>query len=110
MPKVKKRKNRSKKESIEDRITPIDKIRGGISALIYGRSGTGKTTLSSSFPTPMLLLDVGERGTDSIADVSGIEVIKINDWEDFEEVYRYIDDNHKKYKTVVIDALHTLQD
>ena len=105
-----KKKNRSKKGGIEDRITPIKEVKGGTTALIYGRSGTGKTTLAGTFPKPLLLVDVGERGGDSVSDIEGVSTIKIDDWDDFESLYRYIEDNPKKFKTIVVDALHTLQD
>lgn len=97
-----------KKINLEDRIKPVSEMTTGLSALLYGRSGTGKTTLSSTFPKPMLLLDVNEKGTDSISDIEGIDVLTVEAWSDFEDVYWWIKD--QKYKTVVVDAISSLQD
>jgi phage nucleotide-binding protein len=76
---------------------------------IYGRAGSGKTTLSSTFPKPILLIDVKDEGTDSIADVQGIDVLEVADWDDFEDAYWWLHENPKKYKTVVIDTVTQLQ-
>ncbi len=45
-----------------------------IKALIYGEAGSGKTTLASTFPKPMLFFDFDGKMR-SIADVDGIEVV-----------------------------------
>lgn len=97
-----------KKRNLADRVKPVAEMTTGLSALFYGRSGTGKTTLSSTFPKPMLLLDINEKGTDSISDVEGVDVLSLQDWNDFEDVYWWVLD--QKYKTIVIDAISSLQD
>lgn len=102
MPKVKK-----KASSILDRAKPVSELPKVIAGLFYGRSGTGKTTISSTFPKPLLLLDIGERGTDSINDIKGVDVIQIEDWDDIEEIFWELEGS--KYKTVVIDSAHSLQ-
>lgn len=79
------------------------------SFVIYGRSNTGKTTLASTFPGPILFLDVRDRGTDSIADVEDIDVMKIHTFEDFEKVYWFLKKHPKRYKTVVVDTMSMLQ-
>jgi phage nucleotide-binding protein len=76
---------------------------------IYGRPGSGKTTLASSFPKPLLLLDIGDRGTESIADVKGIDVMDIECMEDLEDVYYFLKANDHKYKTIVFDTVTNLQ-
>jgi len=75
---------------------------------IYGRSGSGKTTLASTFPAPILLLDVRDRGTDSISD-QDVDVKDIESLEDLEDTYYYLKKNPKTYKTVVIDTATQLQ-
>ena len=79
--------------------------------VIYGRSGTGKTTFAATFPKPILYLDVKDRGTDSIADVKGIDEWSIEEWLDFEDAYYYLlKKGKKKYKTVIIDTTTQLEE
>lgn len=77
--------------------------------VVYGRSGTGKTTLAASFPQPALILDVKDRGTDSVSDVTDLKVLYITNWDDFEDAYYALLEN-KHYKTVIIDTVSQLQD
>lgn len=102
------KKNAVKKKSILERAKPLSEMSLVITALFYGRTGTGKTTLAGTFPTPLLLLDVGERGTDSL-DREGISSIPISSWDEFEEVYWELKDGKHNYRTVVVDSEHALQ-
>jgi hypothetical protein len=86
----------------------VHELKRIITALFYGRSGTGKTTLAGTFPKPMLFLDIGERGTDSVFDMPGIDSIQVANWGEVEEIYWELI-NGSKYKTIVIDAAHTMQ-
>ena len=76
---------------------------------IYGRAGTGKTTLVASFPKPILILDVRDEGTDSIVDQKDVFVAVINSWDDFEEVLADLQRNPDQFKTVAIDTITQLQ-
>jgi len=89
-------------------IIPVDKLEHSRSWAIYGRSGTGKTTFAASFPKPLLLLDVQDKGTRSITDVKGIDVAQITHWDQFEQVHDMLRGKHK-YKSVVIDTLTQAQ-
>ena len=91
------------------RIAPVRELSQPLSALIYGKSGTGKTAFSATWPKPLLLLDINEKGTDTIANVEGIDVITIEEWSQFEELYWFLADGKHKYKTVVIDQITGLQ-
>lgn len=77
--------------------------------VIYGRSGTGKTTLASTMPGPVLLLDVRDRGTDSVSDVPDGKELSIDTWDDFEDTYWALTREHG-YKSVIIDTVSQLQD
>ena len=91
-------------------FTPISELPSMMAILVYGRSGTGKTTFASTAPKPMLLLDVREKGTDSVANVPGIDVAHIEKWDDFVQVYWYLAKGNHKYKTVCVDQVSQLQD
>lgn len=103
-----KSKSTPKKVSILDKAKPVKDLDLYITALFYGRSGTGKTTLMGTFPKPLLILDIGEKGTDSLLGEEGVDVIRIEEWADIEEVYWELK-NGSKYKSVGIDALHSMQ-
>ncbi len=62
-----------------------------LAVLLYGRSGTGKTTIASTFPKPLLHIDVKEKGWDSISNVPGIKLARLETWEQFEEIYWYLE-------------------
>ncbi len=81
------------------------------SFVFYGRAGSGKTTLACSFPQPVLLVDINDKGTDSVEDYEIDEVAghTIDTWEDFEDLYYYLVANPKRYKTVVLDTMTQLQ-
>jgi hypothetical protein len=104
-------KNRSKSKTggIEDRIQDVADVSGTSSYLFYGRSGTGKTTLAASFPKPLLLLDIRDKGTGSIIDVKGVRVLEVENLDDIEEIYYYLRDDKHNYKTVVFDTLTEMQ-
>lgn len=88
---------------------PISQGRDERSFVFYGQSGSGKTTLASTFPGPILLFDIRDEGTDSVADVKGMEVKEVESLEDFEEDYFWLVKNPKKYKTIVIDTVSQWQ-
>lgn len=79
------------------------------SIVFYGKSGTGKTTLAGSCPGDILYLDIRDRGTDSISDVEGVDVMEVETWDDIETVYWYLKAHPDKYETVVIDTITQLQ-
>lgn len=77
--------------------------------LAYGKSGTGKTVFGGSFPKPLLLLDIREKGTESISDVKGIDLIHVERWEDMDEIYWDVLKGGSKYKSVMLDQLTAAQ-
>lgn len=109
-----KKLNKTKKPrgDIASRIRPIEELDDFSSALLYGESGTGKTALSSTWPKPMLVLDIAEKGTRTIRKVKGIDVIQIETWDDFIDTYWYLatGKGQDKYKTISLDQVSQLQD
>src|SRR5215471_11264469 len=91
------------------KIRPVALLSRPRSWAIYGKSGTGKTTFSATFPKPILQLDIRDQGTDSIADHKDIDLVEIDSWPTFEEVYYFLKENPKKYKTIVVDTITQLQ-
>lgn len=90
-------------------IKPISEMSRVSSYAIYGRAGSGKTTLASTFPKPLLLLDIRDKGTDSIADVKQCDGMEIESLDDIEDVYYFLKDGDHKYKTVVFDTVTEMQ-
>ena len=82
-----------------------------IKALFYGPNGTGKNTISSTFPGPVLVLDVNERGTRVMASEEGkCKKRAVDTFELFVQAYWYLKSGRHPYKTVVIDNVTTLQE
>ena len=77
----------------------------------YGKSGSGKTTLACTFPTPILLIDINDEGTDSVSDMADedLKVWDIEEFSDIEEPYNYLKANKGEYKTVILDTVTMLQ-
>lgn len=96
-------------KSILSRAKPVSELELVITALFYGRSGSGKTTVAGTFPKPLLVLDIGERGTDSLASIPDVDVITVTSWEELEAIYWELSTGETKYKSVVIDAVHSMQ-
>ena len=94
---------------IGKRIKPVAQISGDTNVVFYGRSGSGKTTLAASFPKPLLVIDCNDKGTDSIADIEGVFVLRAASWQDIEDAYWYVAKG-KKFKTVVIDTVSNIQE
>jgi hypothetical protein len=77
--------------------------------VLYGRSGTGNTTLAGTFPTPALLIDANDKGTDSVADVEGLEVYDAKTWDDIDQVYWWLHAHPSKFRTVILDTMSQMQ-
>ena len=99
----------SRFDELRSRIRPVSEIDNGLKILLYGRSGTGKTTIASTFPGPTLLLDVREEGTDSVYDIEGIQVLPVQSWDDIELTYWMLATQPHNYKTVIIDTISMAQ-
>jgi AAA domain len=102
-----------RKEDRAPRSKPVSEVKRKMDTALYGRSGTGKTTLASTYPKPILYLNIVDNGEESISDVEDIDVVDINTSEDLLEQILWL---HKKaakgkliYKTVVLDTMTQLQ-
>lgn len=103
-----------KPEGIESRFKDLTEFEEPLITVLWGRSGTGKTTLCSSWPKPILLLDVKDKGAESAKSKDlkkgDITVLSIEHFDDFAEILDYLEDNPTKFKTVVIDHMTTVQE
>lgn len=81
---------------------------------LYGRPGTGKTTISCTLPKPLLLIDVKDKGTDSgkreDLEPGDITVFELESFDEIYDIYDYLEENPDKFKSVVIDHMTALQD
>lgn len=89
----------------------------GINILLYGRSGTGKTTLWGSFPKPILSMICsggtrpGElRSLDTPAMRKVVKTINLESTFDIDELGDYIVSDDNEFQTIVLDHATGLQD
>lgn len=107
--------SKSKSQSVVDRISPIGFDENeGISINLYGRSGTGKTTLWATFPKPILAIvcSGGMRPGElrSINTPEYRKTIRTVAIQKPEEILELCDHAEGKYATVVLDHASGLQD
>lgn len=82
--------------------------------LIYGRAGVGKTRLAGSAQevaamAPVLVIDV-EGGTLTLKDAHpDVAVVRVQTWQDMQQVYSDLYDGKHNFRTVVLDSLTELQ-
>ena len=111
----KRMKKIAKKEAVEsvlDRIKPVTELKTNLVMMVYGRSGTGKTHFGSTFPRPILFIDTNERGTETIALEDDIDVVRVTEWAEMDELYWALLDKTlpTEYASIVIDQVSNLQD
>ena len=106
------KKAAEKTTSILDRIKPVTELKTNLVMMVYGRSGTGKTHFGSTFPRPILFIDTNERGTETIAMEEDVDVVRITEWSEMDELYWALLDKttEVQYKSIVIDQVSNLQD
>lgn len=104
----------NKKPGVEDRFKDLLDMDTPTIITLYGRPGTGKTTISCTAPKPLLLIDVKDKGTDSgkrdDLQPGDITVFELETFDDIYEVYDYIEENPDRFRSVVIDHMTALQD
>lgn len=102
--------------SVLDRIGPIGFEEEGLKMLLYGRSGTGKTTLWATFPKPILAVlcsggdKPGElRSVDTAENRKTIRQVTLNHSAELIEIVDHVKSSGE-YATVVLDHASGLQD
>lgn len=71
--------------------------------VLYGKSNSGKTYVASTFPKPLLYVQIGDDGSNTISHVEGIEAISIENVEQFKALCEELKKD-KKYATIVVDT------
>ncbi len=106
------KKEAAKPTSILDRIKPVTELKTNLVMLVYGRSGSGKTHFGSTFPRPILFIDTNERGTETIAQEEDVDVVRVTEWAEFDELYWALLNRETavQYASVVLDQITNLQD
>lgn len=80
---------------------------------IYGKGGTGKTTLLGTLPGKGLIIDVPqiEGGTFVLEDHSDhIDVIPVETWDAIDKVYWFLAKSPHEYKWAAIDSITAMQE
>lgn len=71
--------------------------------VLWGKSGTGKTEVGSTFPKPMLYIQVGDDGSNTIANKEGISALRVDSLEELKNIGKELLKD-KKYKSVFVDT------
>ena len=88
---------------ISKRIKSVGQGDEPLTAVIYGKSGTGKTTLLGTFPK-VLHVDIREEGQKVLKTITGLKTISIDTWEDLVDLFWYLKKEKHGFKTVGIDT------
>jgi hypothetical protein len=95
-------------------IRPVQERSPFLNILLYGDSGTGKTTLAGSadeVPSmrPVLFVDI-EGGTESLRhSYPEVETIRVTTWREMQALYNELHRGNTGYQTVVLDSLTEIQ-
>lgn len=71
--------------------------------VIYGKSNSGKTWIASTFPKPLLYVQIGDDGSNTIANVEGIKALHVDSVQQLKDLAEEALKD-KKYKTIVVDT------
>ena len=108
MPVKKAKIKKKKKGSIANRIQPVAELDDNLIMLVYGRADSGKTEFASTWPAPVLFLGFNEKGTATIKNKPDVDILELQDWSDFEEIYWHLKDG-TDYKSIILDQITSLQ-
>lgn len=75
--------------------------------VLYGKSNSGKTWVASTFPKPMLYLQIGDDGANTIARVEGVKALRVDTVQKLSDISRELLKD-KTYKTAVVDTFSLL--
>lgn len=90
-------------KDIAKKIKSISQEAEPLTAIFYGKAGTGKTTLLGTFPK-VLHLDIREEGQKVLKRIKGLKSARIEEWEDLISMYWYLKKEKHGFETVGIDT------
>lgn len=103
-------KKRPKLPAVVRGIKAVEDLEENMVALFYGKAGRGKTHAASTFPGPVLFLDINnEKGLKTVKGKKDIKFTKVNKWEDFLDLYWWLREG-QEFGTIVLDQVTGLQD
>lgn len=107
---------KKKAGSVIDRISALGTQDNFLKVLLYGKSGTGKTTLWATFPGPILgIICSGGNKTGEVRSINTpeyrkkIKMVTIQESTEVGELVSYVQSNGA-FKTIVLDHVSGLQD
>lgn len=71
--------------------------------VLWGKSGSGKTHFISTLPKPLLYIQIGDDGSNTIADVDGIRAIRAGSIERLKKIGEELK-NDEEYASVAVDT------
>lgn len=75
--------------------------------VLWGKSGSGKTHFIATLPKPLLYIQIGDDGSNTIANTEGIKAIRANTVERLKQIGEELKTD-KTYKSVAVDTFSML--
>lgn len=97
-----------KKARLLDRAKPIEDLKINLRMLVYGKADTGKTYFASTWPKPILFIGFREEGMDTVKGQKDIEILELENWEEFEDLYWELLEG-TEFKSIVLDQITSAQ-
>jgi phage nucleotide-binding protein len=95
-------------ERIKKRIVPVADAEPHLKVLVYARNGQGKTRFAATAPK-CLLIDIDEKGTRSVKNYKGVDVLPVRTWNDIVYAYWFLKAGNHDYESVVLDTITGMQ-
>lgn len=93
---------------VEGKIVNASELPTNRKFLVYGRAKVGKTRLAASAPD-VLLVDINEKGTESVRRDIDPRVYPVNFWTEIVDLYWYLQEGKHPYRSVALDGATAMQ-